>query len=164
MFFNLSSFHRLGLRNFFQCFEFIGAPGIATNKKLLGAPGLTSRSKKLLGTKGIATSTFFLQESNLVRPKATLLALLRRLRRFTKGDLGPSLGNFRQSFVSFQYVIRFAFDSVKPRLGERSAQPKIGASVGSTAPHRLHLNNFTSSISQQRFRLILRRVAWCLPG
>eukprot|EP00913_Durusdinium_trenchii_P011761 g11047.t1 len=30
---------------------------------------------------------------------ATLLALLRRLRRFTKGDLGPSLGNFRQSFA-----------------------------------------------------------------
>ena len=34
----------------------LGAPGLTTrNKKLLGAPGLTTRNKKLLGAPGIAT-------------------------------------------------------------------------------------------------------------
>ena len=50
------------VNQFWSLASLLGAPGIATRSKvlgartLLGAPGPTTRSKKLLGAKGIATS------------------------------------------------------------------------------------------------------------
>ena len=78
---------------------------------LLGAPGLTTRSKKLLGAKGIATRSKFAFISALSHLCAHMRALKRSHRRWSKDTIQMNLRNIDVPLAQVLHYVRDAWRS-----------------------------------------------------